>query len=36
MVPLFKPKEAHEFMKKWIFNEDWLPYNQNNQNTVIQ
>lgn len=26
MVPLFKPKEAHEFMKKWVLNEDWQPY----------
>jgi hypothetical protein len=27
MVPLFKPKESHEFMKKWVNNQDWLPYN---------
>jgi len=26
MVPLFKPKEALEFMKKWIQNEEWLSY----------
>ena len=29
MVPEMKPKETHEFIKKWINNQDWLRYNKN-------